>query len=45
MLCIPGQPGKDVCDRHLGVTRRDLLRQRAEPASPLREVVAAPLVA
>ena len=26
MLCIPGQPGKDLCDRHLGVTRRDLLR-------------------
>ena len=26
MLIIPGQPGKDVCDRELGVTRRDLLR-------------------
>jgi len=26
MLSIPGQPGKDVCDRHLGVTRRDILR-------------------
>src|SRR6187200_2979803 len=26
MLCIPGQPGKDVCDSHLGVTRRDILR-------------------
>src|SRR5436309_14840084 len=26
MLCIPGQPGKDLCDRHLGVTRRDILR-------------------
>src|SRR5688500_5580572 len=26
MLCIPGQPGKDLCDRHLGVTRRDALR-------------------
>ena len=26
MLCIPGQPGKDLCDRHLGVTRRDMLR-------------------
>ena len=26
MLVIPGQPGKDLCDRHLGVTRRDLLR-------------------
>lgn len=26
MLCIPGQPGKDLCDRNLGVTRRDLLR-------------------
>jgi hypothetical protein len=26
MLCIPGQPGKDVCDRNVGVTRRDLLR-------------------
>ena len=26
MLVIPGQSGKDVCDRHLGMTRRDLLR-------------------
>ncbi|MFO0816810.1 MAG: DUF1501 domain-containing protein [Pirellulales bacterium] len=26
MLVIPGQPGKDLCDRHLGVTRRDILR-------------------
>lgn len=26
MLCISGQPGKDLCDRHLGVTRRDILR-------------------
>ncbi len=26
MLVIPGQPGKDVCDSHLGVTRRELLR-------------------
>ncbi len=26
MLVIPGQPGKDLCDKHLGVTRRDLLR-------------------
>lgn len=26
MLCVPGQPGKDLCDRHLGVTRRDILR-------------------
>jgi hypothetical protein len=26
MLCIPGQPGKDLCDKHLGVTRRDILR-------------------
>ncbi len=26
MLVIPGQPGKDLCDRELGVTRRDLLR-------------------
>jgi uncharacterized protein (DUF1501 family) len=26
MLIIPGQPGKDLCDSHLGVTRRDLLR-------------------
>lgn len=25
MLVIPGQPGKDLCDKHLGVTRRDLL--------------------
>jgi hypothetical protein len=26
MLRIPGQAGKDVCDRGLGVTRRDILR-------------------
>ncbi len=26
MLIVPGQPGKDLCDRSLGVTRRDLLR-------------------
>ena len=26
MLIIPGQPGKDLCDRSLGVTRRDILR-------------------
>src|SRR5437016_4041507 len=26
MLCIPGQPGKDLCDSHLGVTRRNILR-------------------
>jgi uncharacterized protein (DUF1501 family) len=26
MLCVPGQPGKDLCDPHLGVTRRDILR-------------------
>ncbi|MFO0811111.1 MAG: DUF1501 domain-containing protein [Gemmataceae bacterium] len=26
MLRIPGEPGKDLCDRHLGVTRRDILR-------------------
>lgn len=26
MLVIPGQRGKDLCDRHLGVTRRALLR-------------------
>ncbi len=26
MLVVPGQPGKDLCDRGLGVTRRDLLR-------------------
>ncbi len=26
MLCIPGQPGKDVCDPQVGVTRRDILR-------------------
>ena len=26
MIVIPGQKGKDLCDRHLGVTRRDLLR-------------------
>ncbi len=26
MLIIPGQPGKDVCDKHVGTSRRDLLR-------------------
>ena len=26
MLVIPGQLGKDVCDRQLGVTRRDILK-------------------
>ena len=26
MIAIPGQPGKDLCDSHLGVTRRDILR-------------------
>ncbi len=26
MLCVPGQLGKDVCDPHLGATRRDILR-------------------
>ena len=26
MLIVPGQPGKDLCDHHLGVTRRALLR-------------------
>ena len=26
MLVIPGQRGKDVCDPHLGLTRRDILR-------------------
>ena len=26
MIIIPGQRGKDLCDRELGVTRRDLLR-------------------
>ncbi len=26
MIAIPGQPGKDLCDRGLGVTRRDILR-------------------
>src|SRR3954471_24537211 len=26
MLCVPGQAGKDLCDPHLGVTRRDILR-------------------
>ena len=23
MLRIPGQPGRDLCDTHLGITRRD----------------------
>ncbi len=26
MLIVPGQPGKDLCDRSLGVTRRAILR-------------------
>src|ERR1700733_4509135 len=26
MIIVPGQPGKDLCDRSLGITRRDLLR-------------------
>lgn len=26
MWRIPGQPGRDLCDPHLGVTRRDILR-------------------
>jgi hypothetical protein len=26
MLIVPGQPGKDLCDPGLGLTRRDLLR-------------------
>ncbi len=26
MLVIPGQPGKDICDKHVGITRRDLMR-------------------
>lgn len=26
MIILPGKPGKDLCDRQLGLTRRDLLR-------------------
>lgn len=26
MIAIPGQPGKDLCDKGLGITRRDILR-------------------
>ena len=26
MIIVPGQPGKDLCDPSLGVTRRDVLR-------------------
>ena len=26
MIRIPGQRGKDLCDSHLGMTRRDVLR-------------------
>lgn len=26
MIRVPGQPGKDLCDQHLGITRRDILR-------------------
>src|SRR5687768_14656327 len=26
MIVIPGEPGKDLCDKHLGASRRDVLR-------------------
>jgi hypothetical protein len=26
IIRVPGQPGQDLCDSHLGITRRDLLR-------------------
>ena len=26
MFIVPGQPGKDLCDPGLGLTRRDILR-------------------
>ncbi|HVJ66730.1 MAG TPA: DUF1501 domain-containing protein [Caulifigura sp.] len=26
LIRVPGQPGKDLCDGHLGITRRDVLR-------------------
>src|SRR5437763_9941132 len=26
MITVAGRPGKDLCDRHLGITRRDVLR-------------------
>ncbi len=26
MITVPGQPGKDLCDKHLGVSRRDVIR-------------------
>ena len=26
MLRISGQPGRDLCDAHLGVSRRDVIR-------------------
>src|SRR3989442_15365301 len=26
MIIVPGQPGKDLCDRQGGMTRRDLMR-------------------
>ena len=26
MLILPGQPGKDLCDHHLRVSRRDWMR-------------------
>lgn len=26
LIRVPGQPGRDLCDSHLGVTRRDILR-------------------
>ena len=26
MIRVPGELGKDMCDSHLGITRRDVLR-------------------
>ena len=26
MIRVPGQPGRDLCDNHLGYTRRDIVR-------------------
>ena len=26
MIRLPGERGKDLCDNHLGMTRRDILR-------------------
>ena len=34
MLVIKGRPGKDLCDPHLGMTRRDVIRVGRAPVLP-----------